>query len=59
VWGLEGDDEKNFSAYLEGRNLSDKAYISSTSINDRATPASRLFNPGTGRGVFAGVRTKL
>ena len=61
LWGLKAvyDDEKNFSAYIEGRNLSDKAYISSASIIDRATPASRLFNPGTGRGVFAGVRTKL
>jgi iron complex outermembrane receptor protein len=58
LWGLKAayDDERNFSAYVEGRNLADKAYISSASIIDRANPASRLFNPGTGRGVFAGLR---
>jgi iron complex outermembrane receptor protein len=58
LWGLKAtyDDGKHFSAYLEGRNLADKAYISSTSIIDRATPASRLFNPGTGLGVFGGMR---
>lgn len=58
LWGLKAayDDGKHFSAYLEGRNLADKAYISSTSIIDRATPVSRLFNPGTGLGVFGGIR---
>ena len=56
LWGFKAayDDQKNFSAYIEGRNLLDKAYISSASIIDRATDVSRLFNPGTGRGVFAG-----
>jgi iron complex outermembrane receptor protein len=61
IWGLRAayDDGKNFSAYIEGRNLSDTAYIASTSIIDRADRTSRLFNPGTGRAVFAGVRYRL
>jgi iron complex outermembrane receptor protein len=44
--------------YVEGRNLGDKAYISSASIIDRATSTSALFNPGDGRSVFAGIRAK-
>jgi iron complex outermembrane receptor protein len=61
LWGLKAtyDDGKHFSAYLEGRNLANKAYIATTSIIDRATAASTLFNPGNGRGVYAGVRYKL
>ena len=62
LWGLKAayDDGKNFSAYIEGRNLADKAYIASTSIIDRADPAtSHLFNPGTGRAVYAGIRYKM
>jgi iron complex outermembrane receptor protein len=62
LWGVKAayDDGNRFSAYIEARNLADKAYISSTSIIDRADPAtSRLFNPGTGRAVFAGVRYRM
>ncbi|MGJ4926351.1 TonB-dependent receptor family protein [Bradyrhizobium sp. HKCCYLS2038] len=61
LWGLKAtyDDGKHFSAYLEGRNLANKAYIATTSIIDRATPTSTLFNPGNGRGVYAGLRYKL
>lgn len=61
LWGLKAayDDDKRFSAYVEGRNLSDKAYIAATSVIDRATPTSRLFNPGTGRSVFAGIRYRM
>ncbi len=62
LWGLRMayDNGKGLSAYVEGRNLSDKAYIATTSIVDRANAAtSRLFNPGNGRAVFAGVRYRL
>lgn len=61
LWGLKAtyDDGKHFSAYLEGRNLANKAYIATTSIIDRATATSTLFNPGNGRGVYAGIRYKL
>jgi len=47
-----------WSGYLEGRNLLDKRYISSTVVVETATPTSALFNPGTGRSVHAGVRYK-
>lgn len=58
LWGLKAayDDGKHWSAYIEGRNLSDRTYIASTSIIDRADATSRLFNPGTGRVVYAGIR---
>jgi len=58
IWGLKlgFDDGGPFSVYVEGRNLSDKAYIGSASIIDVAQPASTLFEPGSGRAVFAGVR---
>jgi iron complex outermembrane receptor protein len=44
------------SAYIEARNLANKAYIASASILDRATPTSPLFEPGTGRAVYAGMK---
>ena len=61
MWGVRAtyDDQKSFSAYIEGRNLADQAYIATTSIIDRANAGSALFNPGSGRAVFAGVRFKL
>ncbi|WP_199554186.1 hypothetical protein [Sandaracinobacteroides hominis] len=45
--------------YVEGRNLTDKRYISTVAIAGVATEASQLFNPGTGRAVFAGIRFRL
>jgi len=61
LWGFKAvyDDDKNVSAYVEARNLADTTYIAATSIIDRATSSSRLFNPGNGRSVFAGLRFKL
>ncbi len=58
IWGLKlgYDTGGPFSAYLEGRNLSDTAYIASASIIDVANPTMPLFEPGTGRSVFAGVK---
>lgn len=53
------DASKNVSLYIEGRNLTDKHYIASTGITDGANPAfTNLFEPGTGRAVFAGVKYK-
>ncbi|MCC7347004.1 MAG: hypothetical protein IT538_06355, partial [Variibacter sp.] len=48
-----------WSVYIEGRNLGNKAYIASASIIDVANPALPLFEPGTGRTVFAGIRGKI
>ena len=58
IWGLKlgFDNGGPFSAYIEGRNLSDEAYIASASIIDMARSDSALFEPGTGRAVFAGVK---
>ena len=60
IWGLKlgYDSGGPFSAYIEGRNLSDVAYIASASIIDKATAAMPLFEPGTGRAVYAGVKYK-
>ncbi|HVI27802.1 TonB-dependent receptor [Hansschlegelia sp.] len=45
-----------FSAYVEARNLADKKYIASVSVTDRANPQSALFEPGSGRAFYAGVK---
>lgn len=50
------DNGGPFSAYIEGRNLTNRTYIASASIIDRATPTSALFEPGTGRAVYTGMR---
>ncbi|MCK1419479.1 TonB-dependent receptor [Bradyrhizobium sp. 180] len=50
------DNGGPLSAYVEGRNLTNKTYIASASIIDRATATSPLFEPGTGRAVYAGMR---
>ncbi|GLK77884.1 TonB-dependent receptor [Methylopila jiangsuensis] len=44
------------SAYVEGRNLTNEKYISSASITERAALNSPLYEPGTGRAVYAGVK---
>jgi len=44
------------SAYIEGRNLTGKRYISTVAIAGTATADAAIFNPGTGRAVFAGMR---
>ncbi|WP_066798541.1 TonB-dependent receptor family protein [Sphingomonas soli] len=52
------DTGKHWSIYVEGRNLTDRRYISTVAVAGVASPGSELFNPGTGRAVFAGVRFK-
>lgn len=52
------DVGKHWSIYVEGRNLTDKHYISTVAIAGRADASSQIFNPGTGRAVFGGVRFK-
>jgi len=53
------DDGRWFSAYLEGRNLTNVKYISSASIAERANAASPLFEPGTGLAVYGGVKFRF
>ncbi|RZA26022.1 MAG: TonB-dependent receptor, partial [Proteobacteria bacterium] len=45
-----------WSLYIEGRNLTDKRYISTVAIAGTASDASEIFNPGTGRAVYGGVQ---
>lgn len=59
LWGakLGFDNGGEWTAYVEGRNLADTAYIASTSIvGDAAGSDLPLFNPGTGRAIYAGVQ---
>jgi iron complex outermembrane receptor protein len=59
IWGLKaGVDDGTYSMYLEARNIANTAYIASVSIIDRATASSALFEPGTGRAVYAGARVR-
>ncbi|ABD08247.1 TonB-dependent receptor [Rhodopseudomonas palustris HaA2] len=52
------DNGGPYSIYIEGRNLTNKAYIASASIIDKATATSPLFEPGTGRAVYAGFKVR-
>lgn len=60
LWGLRaGFEAGNFAAYVEGRNLADRKYISSAQVTDTFNPAfPNQFEPGTGRAFYAGVRNK-
>jgi iron complex outermembrane receptor protein len=52
------DNGGRVTAYVEGRNLTDEAYISSANIATTANAASTLFEPGNGRAVYGGVQVK-
>jgi iron complex outermembrane receptor protein len=47
-----------WSGYLEGRNLLDKHYISTTITAEKADVTSELFNPGTGLAIYGGLQYK-
>lgn len=50
------DRGRGWSGYLEGRNLLDTRYISSTITAGTADPTSPLFNSGFGRSIYGGLR---
>ncbi len=50
------DNGGTWTAYIEGRNLTDEAYIASASITTQALPTSTLFEPGNGRAVYGGIQ---
>jgi iron complex outermembrane receptor protein len=60
IYGLKAgfDDGGRYSGYIEARNLANKAYIASAAIIDRANANSPLFEPGTGRAVYAGFKVR-
>lgn len=50
------DNGRNFSAYLDARNLTNETYIASTSVVAYANANSAVFEPGNGRAFYAGIR---
>jgi iron complex outermembrane receptor protein len=59
IWGMKaGVDDGKYSMYLEARNIANTAYIASTSIARLANAASPLFEPGTGRAIYAGMKVR-
>jgi len=59
IWGLKaGVDDGRYSIYLEARNIANTAYIASTSITRLADASSPLFEPGTGRAIYAGMKVR-
>jgi iron complex outermembrane receptor protein len=42
--------------FVDLRNLANTKYIASSSVAATATDSSALFEPGTGRSVFVGLR---
>ena len=51
--------QRGFSWFLDARNLTDKSYIATTGVLNRATPASAAYNPGDGRSFFGGVEIRF
>jgi len=61
IWGAKigFDNGGPVTAYIEGRNLADKAYIASTSITSTFDPIfDHLYEPGTSRAIYGGVQYK-
>lgn len=59
IWGLKaGVDDGKYSMYLEARNIANTAYIASASIARNANATSALFEPGTGRAIYAGMKVR-
>ena len=60
IWGAKlGYEGETFTAYIEGRNLSDTAYIASASVSGNVRGLDgAYFEPGTGRALYGGVQVK-
>lgn len=52
------DRGRGWSGYVEGRNMLDTRYISTTITAGAADATSALFNSGYGRAIYGGVRFK-
>jgi iron complex outermembrane recepter protein len=52
------DNGGTYSGYIEARNILDTRYIASASILNVATATSPLFEPGTGRAIYAGIKAR-
>jgi len=60
IWGLKAgvDNGGTYSMYVEARNIGNKAYIASANVINTANPTLALFEPGSGRAVYAGVKAR-
>jgi iron complex outermembrane receptor protein len=61
IWGMKlgVDNGGAVSAYIEGRNLSDEAYIASASVAGNVGGVdTAVFEPGTGRAFYGGVQVR-
>ncbi len=56
--GYRSPDDR-WSAYIEGRNLTDEVYVSEFSADVTASGTSPAVRPGNGRAVYAGVSFKF
>lgn len=54
-----GYERGDWAFHLDARNLTDRRYIASTSVAAVASDSSALYEPGTGRALYAGVRVRL
>lgn len=52
------DNGRNVSAFVELRNIANTKYIASASVAGIATANQALFEPGTGRAVYAGAKLR-
>ncbi|KPF67073.1 hypothetical protein IP84_14280 [beta proteobacterium AAP99] len=62
VYGLRlgGDPDKHWKWFIEGRNLANKKYASTTGVvRDAAGRDTAQFLPGDGRAVYAGIEFKF
>jgi iron complex outermembrane receptor protein len=62
VWGLKAGRQvaKDLSFFVEGRNLSNKTYASTTGVIVNAGGKDQSqFNPGDGRAVYAGIEWRM
>ncbi len=57
LWGLRaGLSGQGWEAYVEGRNLADKAHVSQFSVRDKAAAGDAILTPGAPRSVYVGAR---
>ncbi|WP_398475010.1 TonB-dependent receptor family protein [Tardiphaga sp.] len=52
------DNGGTYSGYIEARNIFDTRYIASASIINQAAANATLFEPGTGRAIYAGIKAR-
>ena len=54
-----GLNRDRWQVYLDARNLTGVDYVSTLGVVDTATTASRMFNAGEPRSVYAGINLRF